>query len=107
MSERETGAAPIAVRLLEKEYLIACPPSERAALEEAAQLLQGRMRDIRDGGKAMGIDRIAVLAALNLAAELIKTKSKDRKIEGDLGGRVRALRERVDTAVTRGRRRDL
>lgn len=100
-------STPVAVRLLEKEYLIACPPAERAALEQAAQHLNGRMREIRDGGKIVGLDRIAVLAALNLSAELHKTQSKDRKSEGDLGGRIKALRERIDAALVRARQTSL
>ena len=102
-----TEPTPVTVRLLDKEYLIACPAEERAALEQAAQHLHGRMREIRDSGKIVGLDRIAVLAALNLSAELLKNQGKDRKSEGDLGGRVKALRERIDAALERSRQTSL
>ena len=60
----------VSVRILEKEYQVACPVEERTALLDAAEMLNGKMREIRDGGNVMGLDRIAVMAALNLANEL-------------------------------------
>ncbi len=52
---------------MEKEYVVACPYEERSALLDAAEFLNGRMREIRDSGKVVGHDRIAVMVALNLA----------------------------------------
>jgi len=60
----------VSVRILEKEYQVACPIDERTALLDAAELLNTKMREIRDGGRVVGLDRIAVMAALNLANEL-------------------------------------
>ena len=65
MSERD--ARPLSVRILEKEYMVACQPEERNELLDSAEFLNGRMREIRDSGKIVGLDRIAVMAALNLA----------------------------------------
>ena len=62
--------ARVSVRILDKEYLVACPFEERSALLDAAQHLDSRMREVRDSGKVVGLDRIAVIAALNLAAEV-------------------------------------
>ena len=59
---------------MEKEYVVACPYEERSALLDAAEFLNGRMREIRDSGKVVGLDRIAVMAALNLAHEFLKGK---------------------------------
>lgn len=66
------AAAPSAVSLniLGKEYKIACAEDEQAALIQSAQMLDLQMRKIRDTGKVSGADRIAVLAALNLAHDL-------------------------------------
>lgn len=58
------------VSLLGRDYKVACKERERAELVEAVALLDRRMRDIRDGGKVVGTERIAVMAALNLAHEL-------------------------------------
>jgi len=58
------------VTILDKEYQIACPPSEREALHRAAEELDERMRVIRSSGNVIGLERIAVMAALNLCYEL-------------------------------------
>ena len=56
-----TEPARVSVRILEKEYFVACPHEERAALLDAAEFLNGRMREIRDTGKVVGLDRVAVM----------------------------------------------
>ena len=58
--------AQISLRIMEKEYVVACPYEERSALLDAAEFLNNRMREIRDSGKVVGHDRIAVMVALNL-----------------------------------------
>lgn len=99
--------ARVSVRILDKEYLIACPFEERSALLDAAQHLDSRMREVRDSGKVVGMDRIAVIAALNLANELLRVQTQDRRAETEVTGRVRALRERIDGALVRGQQLDL
>jgi cell division protein ZapA len=91
--------ARVSVRILEKEYTIACPYEERSALLDSAEFLNSRMKEVRDSGKVVGLDRIAVMAALNLAHEFMKLRNEDLQAEGDAGARVRALRERVETAL--------
>ena len=59
--------AHVNVKILEKEYQISCPAEERKALVDSAELLNRKMREIRDSGKVVGLDRIAVMAALNMA----------------------------------------
>ena len=98
--------ARVSVRIMEKEYVVACPYEERAALLDAAEFLNGRMREIRDTGKVVGHDRIAVMAALNLAHEFLKGKDRETK-DGGVGGRVRALRERVEGALEKSQQLDL
>ncbi len=95
--------ARVSVRILEKEYHIACPAEEKADLLESAEFLNGKMREIRDGGKVVGLDRIAVIAALNLANELLRLRNQGSSHESDLGGRLRILRERVESALEKGR----
>jgi cell division protein ZapA len=74
VSERE-AVRPLSVRILEKEYIVACAPEERTDLLDSAEFLNGRMREIRDSGKIVGLDRIAVMAALNLAHEVITLRA--------------------------------
>jgi cell division protein ZapA len=95
-------SARVSVRILEKEYFVACPHEERADLLDSAELLNGKMREIRDSGKVVGLDRIAVMAALNLANELLKTRGKDDGAAGDLGVRLKRLNDRLEAALTRG-----
>ncbi|MBB3167106.1 cell division protein ZapA [Simiduia aestuariiviva] len=64
----------VLVRILDREYQVACPPEERNALQDAAKQLDQRMRDIRSGGHVIGLERIAVMAALNLSHELLQAK---------------------------------
>ena len=91
----------VSVRILEKEYQVACLPEERSELLDSAEFLNGKMRDIRDAGNIVGLDRIAVMAALNLAHELLKRNRNDA-IESEVTERVRKMRERVESALNRG-----
>jgi cell division protein ZapA len=100
-------SARVSVRILEKEYFVACPHEERSALLDAAEYLNARMREIRDSGKVVGLDRIAVMVALNLASEYLKQKSVDVKLESDVGGRVKVLRERAERALAKGKQLEL
>lgn len=97
----------VTIRILEKDYQISCPASERAALIDSAELLNARMREIRDTGKVIGLDRIAVMAALNMANELLRHRSQGVFLEGDARLRVQALRERVEGALQSGRQLEL
>jgi cell division protein ZapA len=105
MSERD--AARVSVRILEKEYFIACSTEERTALLDSAELLNTRMREIRDSGKIVGLDRIAVMAALNLAHELLQLRERDHGSMSELGGRLKNLRERVESALEKGQQLEL
>jgi cell division protein ZapA len=99
--------ARVSVRILEKEYHIACPIEERNDLLDSAEYLNMKMREIRDGGKVVGLDRIAVIAALNMANELLRFRKRDDNLESDVGGRLRILRERVESALEKGQQLEL
>lgn len=68
------------VKILDKEYQVACPREERQALMESAQLLDERMKAIRGSGAVIGLERIAVMAALNLSHELLQAKSHSGEV---------------------------
>jgi cell division protein ZapA len=91
--------AHVSVRILEKEYQVACPASERTDLLDSAEMLNTKMREIRDSGKVVGLDRIAVMAALNMANELLQTRAKDEALETSIGPRLRVLNERVESIL--------
>jgi cell division protein ZapA len=67
-------AVQLDIEILGRDYKVACKEHERAELQEAVGFLDQRMREIRDGGKISGADRIAVMAALNLANELLRER---------------------------------
>ena len=99
--------ARVSVRILEKEYHISCPIEERSYLLDSAEFLNLKMREIRDSGKVVGLDRIAVIAALNMANELIRFRNRDTNLDSDVGGRLRILRERVESALEKGQQLEL
>ena len=89
----------IAVNILGKEYRIGCDSDEEEALLKAARLLDARMKQIRSSGKVIGTDRIAVMAALNLAHELLTKESSVDAAAGAANKRIRAMRERIEIAL--------
>lgn len=100
----------VSIRILEKEYQVACPIEERTDLLDAAEYLNSKMREIREAGAVMGLDRIAVMAALNMANELLKAKKSGgvgSDVETELVDRMRLLRERVESAITRGKQMEI
>ena len=103
----EDRVTRISVRLLDREYQVACPADERSDLLDSAEYLDGKMREVRDGGKVVGLDRIAVISALNLANELIKLRRNGSVVDSDLGSKIRTLRERVESALEKGQQLEL
>ncbi|MEK6748343.1 MAG: cell division protein ZapA [Pseudomonadota bacterium] len=65
-------AVAVDMRILDKDYRVACTPQEKPALVNAARYLDSKMREIKDSGKIIGSERIAVMAALNIAYELLR-----------------------------------
>jgi cell division protein ZapA len=104
MSDRNVR---VSVRILEKEYQVACLPEERSELLDSAEFLNNKMREIRDGGNIVGLDRIAVVAALNLSHELLKLRNRGEAAQGDVGRKVRQMRERVETVLSKSQQLDL
>jgi cell division protein ZapA len=97
----------VSVRILEKEYQFTCPPDERAALLDSAEFLNAEMKKIRDSGKVIGLDRIAVMAALNMANELLRLRARGEGPGVEAVNRVRVLRERIETTLERGQQLEL
>ncbi len=88
------------VKILDKEYQVACPREERAALQESAELLDERMRMIKRSGSVIGLERIAVMAALNLSHELLQAKRQPQQPELDLDkDELQRLHEKIDRSL--------
>lgn len=92
MSEQPTT---VEVRILDKDYLVACPREEQEALLRAARHLDSKMREIRSSGKVFGTERIAVMAALNITHELLEQDSMSDATSSLL----RAMDNRLDEAL--------
>ncbi|MDQ1342116.1 MAG: cell division protein ZapA [Pseudomonadota bacterium] len=103
----EDRVTRVSVRLLDREYQVACPADERSDLLDSAEYLDTKMREVRDGGKVVGLDRIAVISALNLANELIKLRRNGSVVDSDVGSKIRTLRERVESALEKGQQLEL
>ena len=74
-------SVPVSVHILDKEYRISCTPEEKKALQAAAEHVDQKMRELRGRGNAVGTDRVAVVAPLNIAHELLQLQSKLNIIE--------------------------
>ena len=89
---------PVTVLIMEKEYRIACAPNHKDSLVNSATLLNNKMQEIRSSGKVIGSDRIAVMAALNLAHDLLEQQQQSTD-NTFLEKQIRKLRDKVDTVV--------
>ena len=90
---------PVSIRILDKEYRVSCGPEEKDGLLESARMLDQRMREIRQAGRVIGIDRIAVMAALNIAFELLNLQQNQVHGQEDLDRRLHNLQERLGDAL--------
>ena len=99
--------AQVSVRILDKEYQVACPASERTDLLDSAEVLNARMREIRDSGRIVGLDRIAVMAALNMANDLLRAQARDRALEGNISDRLKVISDRVESVLSDTQQLDL
>lgn len=104
-----SGSATTAVdvHILDKDYRVACPDEEQSALVASANLLNSRMQEIRDGGKVIGSDRIAVMAALNLTHELLQQRNSREDLSHSITSRIRSLQEKIERALEDGQQMEL
>jgi cell division protein ZapA len=93
----------VTIRVLDKEYQIACPKDERDALLNSAKFLDQKMREIRSSRNMVGTDRIAVMAALNIAHDLLQCESGKDDVGPGAKTRLRNLQAKVEAAISRGR----
>jgi cell division protein ZapA len=92
-------AKPIAVKILSKEFKVACPEGSEDELQEAALYLDHKMRDIRNNGRVIGIERIAIMAALNLAHELLAYRRQKETYVQAVTEQIERLQNKIDEAL--------
>jgi len=86
------------VTILDKDYQVSCPPDEREALLRSADELDQRMRRIRASGGVIGLERIAIMAALNLTYELLQSRS-DLQVSEKTNQALQKINSRLDDAL--------
>jgi cell division protein ZapA len=102
MNDGQTdGPVAVSIRILGKDYMVACPAGEQASLISSAKEVDGKMREIRRSGKIIGSERIAVITALNLANELNSANSKVAVIDNDIMKRIHDLQSKANTTLER------
>jgi cell division protein ZapA len=102
MSDHNSKA--MTIRVLDKDYQVSCPAEEEAALLDSARLLDEKMREIRDARKMVGADRVAVMAGLNLAHDLLQLQDGVVPAEDS---QLRTLQNKIDAAIERSRQMEL
>jgi cell division protein ZapA len=90
---------PAAITILDKEYLISCSEDEREQLRTAAAFLNEKMRELKSAGKVIGTERIAVMAALNIASELLSKRSETEELSQNVDTTLRRLSSKIDAAL--------
>lgn len=103
MNER---SVPVTIRVLDKEYRVSCAYEEREALMEAARILNGKMREVRDSGKVLGLERIAVMTALNIIHECLQHQQVQEAQEQTMHNGVRRLVDKIDAVLGRRNSKD-
>ena len=90
---------PVALRLIDREFLIACAPEERDGLLEAAGFLDRKMRELRANAKAPSFERLAVLTAISVTHEFLALRKRHDGQERRLSDGLAALRSKLDAAL--------
>ncbi|HEY0199699.1 MAG TPA: cell division protein ZapA [Rhodanobacter sp.] len=90
---------PVALRLIDREFLIACSPEEREGLMEAASFLDRKMRELRANAKAPSFERLAVLTAISVTHEFLSLRKRHDGQEQRLSDGLAALRQKLDAAL--------
>ncbi|MGH8705148.1 MAG: cell division protein ZapA [Burkholderiales bacterium] len=93
------GAKTIEISILGRSYRIACEDRERDALMQAVAYLDGKMSEIKKAGKVNGADRIAVMAALNIAHELLSIRLGGDFDIGQAKRRIASIEAKLDAAL--------
>jgi cell division protein ZapA len=89
----------INVTIMGREFRVACPDDEREELLQSVSYLDKKMREIRDSGKVIGSERVAIMAALNITHELLTTRIRGGFDMGEFKRRIDRMQESLDTAM--------
>jgi len=88
----------LSIKILEKEYRVACPAEEKESLIASANMLNQKLNEIKSKGAVIGTERIAVMVALNMSHELLNSQSM-LKEHAELNDRIDSLSEKIDNTM--------
>ena len=100
-------ALPISVSILDKDYKVACPSGEQPALLASAKYLDSKMREVRDSGNLMGVERVAVITALNITNDLLNSNQVGKTLGEELPPRLKNLETKISKALERARQLEI
>jgi cell division protein ZapA len=96
-----SNQVPVVIQIMGNEYRVSCTEDKRESLLAAAEYLNEKMQEIRASGKVLGLDRVAVIAALNISHELLAYKQGTDELDDFASSRVQELLQKVETAVSK------
>ena len=92
-------ASTITVKILDREFRVSCPLEEQQHLMDSAEVLDQRMREIRDTGRVIGVDRIAMMAALNLTSELLSHENVNEEANDVTNKALDRMADKIDRCL--------
>ena len=107
MTDSKSENKSVSIHIMGNEYHVSSPENEIEKLEDAARSLDKRMKEIKEGGRIMGLERVAVMAALNLSYELMHGESSSAEETAEIDLRLQKLTEKIDSALAANAQSDL
>lgn len=96
-----SDAQTVTISIFDKEYQVSCKPEEVRALRESAQYVDEKMREIKSNSAILGMDRIAVMAALNIANDYLSQSQKTQDVIQSQTSDISSLTSKLDQALVR------
>lgn len=94
-------------KIQDKEYIIACPEEERDKLLQSVEYLNMKIDEIKNSGNIIGAERVAVMAALNIATELLNHQSENTQYSQEVGSTLQRLTDKINAALSHGNQMDM
>jgi cell division protein ZapA len=91
----------VTVSILEKDYQVTCEPDEVSALKKSAQYVDTKMRDVKNNATVLGLDRIAVMAALNIANDFLGQSQSNNQVIETQSNEIQVLSTKLEQAINR------
>jgi len=99
MSSDENTPGTVAVKILDKEYQVSCPPSEQEALLKSARYLDENMRKIKSRGNIHGLEKISVMAALNITHDMLGKSLLLNESRHETMQKLKFLEDKIDRSL--------